>query len=303
MKKSSLSQVNSKSELKKLQINFAQIIRRPLTKDDKMLPDNRAKSIAKASKKLSEHQRMQIYAQQYWWRIKQSFDDDFETVAKLVTFDKYQAIRDLYLVKYPSISFTLRDLGSRFPKFIKTTKSKFVVNTNRKKLAEAASYDWERIECYDTASLPALTDEAIADIKFFTKKLTIQPYIRLLELDYPVHKVLMNRHSIQNEATSNVLLKSKIKKNSSKDKIYNLTKSKTYLALHRLDKKVYVKELKKFEFEILKLFKLGISINSLEKKLKLNRNQEKGLIEIFKSLRSLKWLVESHAPARVSREP
>jgi hypothetical protein len=110
--------IKSKKDLVNLQQNFADIIRKPLNSDDTIKPDARARQMISKHKKLKPIQRLEIYAQQYWWRIEQSFDEDFPSIQRVLSEEKYLRLRNQYLLDNPSRSFTLRNLGSKFEKYI-----------------------------------------------------------------------------------------------------------------------------------------------------------------------------------------
>jgi hypothetical protein len=290
-----LSEVKTVSDLRELQRNFAELIRRPLLKGYIMKRDVRTNVIALPNKTLTAHERIEIYAQQYWWKIQQAFDDDFETVRKMLESNHYLSLRDEYLQKFPSISFTLRNLGKRFPLYVK----KYAFNEKHEDFKicvyEAARYDWARIEASDGRAYKSIQVGDIEKKNFLNKLLYLQPHVQLLSLTRPVHKLLKSADTERFELLSNVLVKNTSRKLDRKPATVReyIQKSRTFLAVHRFQEKVFVKELTKFEYTFCRAFQRGISLNAVEREHFLSNSriaEEKNIENVFKMLMSLKWL-------------
>lgn len=288
MNKTLRFQVNSKKELLLLQRTFAEIIRKPLLKGDRMKADLRAKSLMLPNDKLSEHERLELYAQQYWWRITRSFDDDFRSLKKLLGEKKYKQLRDSYLYKLPSRSFTLRDLGSRLPSFIKS----YSKLTKNEKIAafECASFEWGKIESYDSKEFSPLSPEDVTSHGFEKKKLFLQPHIKLFTFNYPIHKLIRDLKNVSYGMSSNVerLDRSKRSKVSQGTK---LKQEKTYLVIHRYENSVRMKCVSESQIKILNLFVKGCSLEKIDKFTKIFKNvDDDELYSMFRDWISLKWL-------------
>jgi hypothetical protein len=106
---------------------FAQIITQPLQEDSLLPPlTPSGQSIqVEASKhikpsQLHPHERIQIYYQQYWYRLLNILHESFPLVVRLFGYTDFnQTIAIPYLKKYPPNHWSLNQLGDRLPQWIK----------------------------------------------------------------------------------------------------------------------------------------------------------------------------------------
>src|ERR1700739_1202635 len=107
--------------LDQLQRAVFDVVRQPLTEDERMREqtlDGRstkkiADEIVKPNDRLTSVERLEIYNRVYWFRLLSSSADDFPGWRTVVGQEKFDQILLGYLTELPSVSFTLRDLGSR----------------------------------------------------------------------------------------------------------------------------------------------------------------------------------------------
>lgn len=272
--------INPNNNLLELQRNFARIIRTPLNVDDSMLHNPITDQIITKSKKLTPHQHLELYAQQYWWRIKQAFDEDFTSLQSILSTDEYKSLRDEYLTKYPSISYTLRNLGSRLYKFILIKKN--LPKSTKKLYLDCILYDWARIEAYDAKETNNISLESINQNNFHKMKIFLANHVKILTLDFPIHKLTKqtNRHL---EISSNT--NKPIKKPSNNKKV-SLRKSFTKLIIFRYNEKVKFKLLTNEEFSLLSNFKKGLSISVAIQKVQ-NKPVSKRIGHLFQEWNAL----------------
>ncbi len=283
------STVNSKDELLDLQRFFAQMIRQPLLEGDLMQSNDGVDDLILANEEVSSHTRLEFYARQYWWRILGSFDEDFPSVQRLLSVDIYEALRNDYLVKNPSISYTLRHLGSRFPDFIKDNPNLTAPYTSL--IYDAAVFDWARMSLFDVGSMQSITTDEVTQEDFSTQKLYLQDYVKLIHVTYPIDKLYTEGLSESREATSNVELEKEEKKDQSKLDLSFIKEEEIYLALHRLDGRIFSKRLSLSAFQILNKFKQGLSLIELEEELsKSDSVSEEEIENYFTEWMSLSWL-------------
>src|SRR5476651_1862675 len=72
----------------------------------------------KPNDRLTSFDRLEIYNKQYWFRLLDSLYEDFPGLRSVIGETRFHKMSIAYLNKYPSTSFTLRDLGSRLEKFL-----------------------------------------------------------------------------------------------------------------------------------------------------------------------------------------
>ena len=103
------------------------VIRQPLTEDERMREQTLegrstkeiAEEIVKPNDRLTSVERLEIYNRVYWFRLLSSLADDFPGLRAVVGQEKFDAILHGYLTELPSVSFTLRDLGSRLEAWLR----------------------------------------------------------------------------------------------------------------------------------------------------------------------------------------
>lgn len=142
------------------------------------------------SKNLTVTERLSIYANMYYWRLIDILADEFPTVHHLLGAEHFTDVVKDYLERHPSKSYTLNQLGSRFPGYLESEARElqdqnFVAAVARVERAMEDVFDEHYIEPITLDDLSALTAGGLADIN-----LQINPALRLFELDYPVNEYI-----------------------------------------------------------------------------------------------------------------
>lgn len=258
-----------------------------------------SKGIVSPSKKLSPHERLELYAQQYWWRIQAAFDEDFATVQKVLAPKRYAALRDAYLGRFPSVSFTLRNLGSRFPAFVRGNTK--LPPRIRSLVADCAAFDWARVEAFDGAGRPPITDRDITAPSFEDRPLQLQPHVQLLALEHPVDTLVRSGGAKTQEEASNTLRPQRLRQAAGRTA--KIPPERVFLAVHRHREDIFMKRLSRVEYGILSRFRAG---SSLRKVLRNNpkRVRSADVLALFTSISALGWLSvaePSKSPAKRKR--
>src|SRR5947209_2038653 len=153
--------------LEQLQRAMFEVIRQPLTEDERMREqtlDGRstrriAEEIIKPNDRLTSVERLEIYNRVYWFRLLSSLAEDFPGLRAVVGQEKFDKIILAYLTELPSVSFTLRDLGSRLEDWLRR-HPEFTPGQERLAL-DMARLEWMDIEAFDAAEWPRLTQEEL----------------------------------------------------------------------------------------------------------------------------------------------
>jgi len=179
------------NELKRTQQWFGSIIGRPIDEDSRMdhiSPSGESMEIEAAkyiapSPALRPAQRIQIYNQQYWWRLLGILQEGFPFLTRLMGF--YDFNRHLgipYLVKYPPNHWSLFHLGARLPQWVKEEYHA----KNREMILHGAEIDWVFNLSFVVEQLPPLTSELIATPenleKILENRIYAQKHIELFQL-------------------------------------------------------------------------------------------------------------------------
>ena len=255
---------SSTMNLEQLQRAVFDVVRQPLTEDERMREqtlDGRstkeiADQIVKPNDRLTSVERLEIYNRVYWFRLLSSLADDFPGLREVIGQEAFDKVLLGYLTDMPSVSYTLRDLGSRLEKWLRA-HPEFIASNERMAL-DMVRLEWADIEAFDAAEFPVLTQaelEGLGEDPLFH----LQPYLQLLDLAYPVDELLLKVRETEEPETdisSNVVMMDH--SDSAPRKPVPLPKGKkVFLAVHRQENIVYFKRLKPEGFALLRAIQQG----------------------------------------------
>lgn len=252
--------------LEELQREMFDVIRQPLTAQERMRSrtlDGRStkemvERIIKPNDRLTSVERLEIYNRVYWFRILSSLAEDFPGLRAVIGQRGFDKLLVAYLSELPSESFTLRNLGSRLEGWL-PDHLEFVPKTERIAL-DMVRLEWADIDVFDSAELPKVSE---SDLGYLGEDpvFHLQPYLRLLDLAYPVDDLLLSIRRDQGDAeaesdvASNVVV---MESTPRRHKRVPLPKrKKIYLAVHRQDNVVYFKRLQPEAFALLRALQQG----------------------------------------------
>src|SRR5947207_135989 len=252
-------EVRSRAELKTLQKLMATAVFRPLTEKDGMQPrwiDGRktsdlASTFIKPNDRLTSFERLEIYNRVYWFRVLDCLYDDYPGLRAVLGEQRFMKLITAYLAKYPSASFTLRNLGSRLEKFIRE-EPKWAAPQAGMAL-DMVRFEWAQVVAFDDPAKPSITPDDILDAKPEKLRLGLQPYLSLLQLEYAVDEFLIavqksDSDVLRNEA-SNIIEAMPRASRRSRKKVRPPKRQRVHLAVHRFDNMLYYKRLEPEAFE------------------------------------------------------
>jgi Putative DNA-binding domain len=248
-----------------IQRSMFDAIRQPLTADENMRQRSRdgksmrgvAEEIIKPNDRLTSFERLEIYNRQYWFRILSALSEDFPGLRAIVGEKRFDNMAVEYLYECPSRSFTLRNLGSRLESWLRQHPEH--IAGNEQITLDMVRLEWAEIEAFDGASKPRLTQ---ADLPALgpDPKFQLQPYIRLLDLNYPVDDLLIRvrRELEETDIVSNAVTE----RVHSRSRRRVLPKpERVFLAVHRADNMVFFKRIDREAFIILSALRDGKSLS------------------------------------------
>ncbi len=238
-----------------LQRHVARAVMAPLSSSDRMrrFSDGKpmsavASRIIKPNDRLTSFERLEIYNRQYWFRVLDAFSDDFPGLRAVLGDRRFDALAKHYLTDCPSRSFTMRDLGSRLESWLRRHPR---YAPGRLKLAvDMVRLEWAEIEAFDSASKAPVTAAILVGADPAKLRLRLQPYIRLLDLHFPVDDLLLAvKQDAPADIASNAMEERQKRKKVSA--VARLKPAPVFLAVHRMENTVYFRRLDREEFTIL----------------------------------------------------
>ena len=249
-------------DLDHIQRSMFDAVRQPLTASEEMrrhTGDGRsmkriAEAIIKPNDRLSSFERLEIYNRQYWFRVLAALAEDFEGLRRIVGDRSFEKLSVAYLQDCPSQSFTLRNLGSRLETWLRAHPG-FIAGVEDIAI-DMVRLEWAEIEAFDEAARQKLSDTELRAMGQ-DPRFGLQPYIRLLDLRYPVDEMLLAIRRKQREVdiVSNAVGDRMQRRRARKRSLPR--PEKIFLAVHRADESVYLKRLDEEAFEILRALQDG----------------------------------------------
>ncbi len=164
-----------------------------------------------------------------------------------------------YLTENPSRSFTLRNLGSRLESWLCANPR--YIHPHEQLALDMVRLEWADTECFDAAEDPALTLDDIARLGE-DPKLHLQPHIQLLDLHYPVDKLLLEiREEVENKSDEASNTFSERRSRARVKRVRNSKPKPLFVVVHRVDYLVYFKRVTPEAFRILTAFQSGMSLS------------------------------------------
>jgi hypothetical protein len=250
--------------LEQLQRAVFDVVRQPLTEDERMREqtlDGRstkaiAEEIVKPNDRLTSVERLEIYNRVYWFRLLSSLADDFPGLREVIGQEAFDKVLLGYLTEMPSVSYTLRDLGSRLETWLRAHPD--LISSNERMALDMVRLEWADIEAFDAAEYPILSQAELAGLGE-DPVFHLQPYLQLLDLAYPVDELLLKVRETEDPETdisSNVVMMDH--SDSAPRKQLPLPRGKKiFLAVHRQENIVYFKRLKPEGFALLRALQQG----------------------------------------------
>ena len=251
-------------KLVETQRRMAAALMAPLTSEDRIASrapsgltmEKEAAAFIKPNGRLSSLERLEIYSRSYWFRILSSFRDDFPGLATILGARAFERLARAYLADCPSRSFTLRDLGSQLEGWL--AQHPGFAGGDPELARDMVRLEWAHIVAFDGPAEKVLGPEDLLELKPGLR-LGLQPYISLLELDYPVDefRVRTNPGREDLNATSNVPAE---RTRRGTPRAVRPPREHVFVAVHRLDLSVYYRRLTREQFRLLCELRAGRSI-------------------------------------------
>jgi hypothetical protein len=199
--------------------------------------------------------RLEIYNKQYWFRLLDVLHDDFPGLRAVIGARQFDKLRVAYLDRYPSRSFTLRNLGSRLPQFL--AEEPMWAGRLVRLAQEMAGFEWAQVIAFDgPEKLPMQMDDLLGKNPA-RLRLGLQPHLTLLELSYPLDDFLLavKKRARDQDQLSNATGDSYREKEPRRMPLPR--PQPTWLGVYRHDNGIYYKRLACPAFAILRALQSG----------------------------------------------
>src|SRR5882724_11872105 len=113
-----------------------------------------AAGFIKPNDRLTSLERLEIYNRQYWYRLLDCLWDDYPGLRAILGLKKFEKLRIAYLDRYPSKSYTLRNLGRRFVQFLQEEPG--LIAPHGKLCLDMARFEWAQVLAFDSEARPPL---------------------------------------------------------------------------------------------------------------------------------------------------
>lgn len=220
-----------------------------------------AEGFIKPNDRLSSFERLEIYNRVYWFRVLDCLYDDYPGLRAIVGEKNFMKLATAYLAKYPSASFTLRNLGQRLEKFLRE-EPKWIA-PNEELALDMARFEWAQVVAFDDAARPKLTTDDVLDTPPAKLRFALQPYLSLLELNFAVDKFFLaikkREGDVLRDEASNTF-ESMPQAPVRKRRPRLPKRERVHLVVHRYDNMLYYKRLEPEAFAILCGLQKGITV-------------------------------------------
>ena len=245
--------------LGEIQGRMARALFRPLDKSWGMDPrraetpsaGEEAALYIRPNRRLSAFERLEIYNRSYWYRLLDAFAEDFPGLRAIVGRERFIQISFDYLNDCPSRSFTLRNLGSKLPRWL-ARHPELIAGAPRLAL-DMTHLEWADVVAFDGEERAAARmDEVVSQAT--EARFGLQPHLTLLETRYEVDDL---------RVAINGIPESRFAKAQAKARSLAQTRPEPrYVAVYRNDLSVYYRRLELPEYRLLRSLGRGTPLDA-----------------------------------------
>jgi hypothetical protein len=161
-------------------------------------------AIVLPSSQQSADERLGVYAQAYWARLLECLREEFPTLRAAIGDEAFDGLAVDYLIHYPSQSYTLAELGSRFADHLAATRPDDDFSAAAVELARLERTIGEVFDSPGGETLGYLTPEAAAAVPADRRadlRLLPLPTFVLLRFEYDVNSWFTRMRADPHDAT------------------------------------------------------------------------------------------------------
>jgi hypothetical protein len=143
--------------------------------------------------RLSAAERLDIYANMYFFRLRDALQEDFAAVRAVVGQANFHNLITDYLIAHPPSHFSLRYAGERLPSFL----SGHALSNRWPWLADLSRLEWAIVDAFDAPDAAVLEPDTLAALppeRWPVLRFELTPSLRLLDVPWAVHQVWARAH-------------------------------------------------------------------------------------------------------------
>ncbi len=142
--------------------------------------------IVAPSATLDRRARLQVYADAYFWRLRDVLREDFPKVAALLGADQFEQLAREYLRARPSEHPSTRYVGRALADFLTARRglSPF--------LSDLARLEWARVEVFDAPNAGTIGADALREVpadRWAELRFVQIPALEVVQALWPVHRI------------------------------------------------------------------------------------------------------------------
>ncbi len=266
MKPHAPEDIASPADLRALQRLMASAVMRPLTDDYDMQQEwsdgspasEVVEQFIKPNDRLTSFERLEIYNRQYWFRIIDCFYDDFPGMRAVLGEVKFEKFTRAYLARYPSRSFTLRNLGCHLEEFVRTEPQ--WTSPHEELALDMARFEWAQVIAFDGEARPPVSVDDLLGKDPDVLRLGLQPHLTLLELNHSVDdlSLALKKEEVLDNSASNAVSPTRAKPR--RKRMPKPKRGRIYVAVHRYDNALYYKRMEKEAYLLLSALQRGATL-------------------------------------------
>jgi hypothetical protein len=153
-----------------------------------------AESLLRAGGRLSPMDRLDIYADMYFYRLRDCLQEDFAAVRAVIGGAAFHNLITDYLLAHPPTHFSLRQAGRNLPAFLDT----YAGTAPWPFLGELAALEWAVLDAFDAPDVPPLEITALQALpadQWPELRFDLGPSLQRLHVDWRVDAVLQGVQS------------------------------------------------------------------------------------------------------------
>ncbi len=219
-----------------------------------------AATFVKPNDRLTSFERLEIYNRQYWFRVLDCFYADYPGLRAVLGERAFLKLAEAYLCRYPSVSFTLRNLGSRLEKFL--LKEPQFAGRKLDLALDVVRFEWAQIVAFDDLALPPCGIAEMIGMNPAKLKMRLQPYLTLLALQYPVDEYVISvkRHEALRGEASNAM--DAAPTGAKLRKVPLPKREKVFVVVHRYNNELYYRRLEPEAYALLHALGRGATLEA-----------------------------------------